>query len=103
MRFFEAGGRICKALSVIKNRGGAHEDTIREFRMGPGGVSVGKPLTEFEAILTGTPRYVGGTGPLLRGWNDEGRPARRTTPGGARPGSGPASSAPPPGAAARAA
>ena len=67
LRFFEAGGRIRKALSVIKNRGGAHEDTIREFRMGPGGIVVGQPLTDFEAILTGTPRYVGGAEPLLGG------------------------------------
>lgn len=65
LRFFEAGGRIRKAVSVIKNRGGAHEDTIREFNMGPGGVRVGAPLIDFEGILSGTPRYVGGTGTLL--------------------------------------
>ena len=32
-RFFEAEGRIRKALSIIKNRGGAHEDRIREYRI----------------------------------------------------------------------
>jgi len=33
LRFFEAEGRIRKALSIIKNRGGAHEDRIREYRI----------------------------------------------------------------------
>ena len=31
MRFFEAGGRVRKALSVIKKRTGMHETTIREI------------------------------------------------------------------------
>ncbi|MFL5218678.1 MAG: ATPase domain-containing protein [Microvirga sp.] len=67
LRFFESGGRIRKAVSVIKNRGGAHEDTIREFTMGASGIKVGAPLTEFEGVLTGVPRYVGGAGGLMRG------------------------------------
>jgi len=46
---------------------GAHEDTIREFTMGAGGIKVGAPLTEFEGVLTGVPRYVGGAGGLMRG------------------------------------
>lgn len=33
IRFFEAEGRIRKALSIIKNRGGPHEDAIRELRI----------------------------------------------------------------------
>jgi circadian clock protein KaiC len=65
LRFFEAGGRIRKALSVIKNRGGAHEDTIREFTMGATGIKVGQPLVDFEGVLTGVPRYVGGVGSLM--------------------------------------
>src|SRR3712207_8211263 len=32
LRFFEADGRIRKAISCLKNRGGAHEDAIRELR-----------------------------------------------------------------------
>jgi circadian clock protein KaiC len=60
LRYFEAGGAIRKAISVVKKRSGAHEDTIREYRIGlPGGVSVGKPLTAFRGVLSGTPSYVG--------------------------------------------
>ena len=59
LRFFEADGRIRKALSVLKNRAGPHEDTIRELRIGSGGVRVGPPLTHFRGVLTGTPEFVG--------------------------------------------
>lgn len=65
LRFFEAEGRIRKAISVIKNRGGAHEDTIRELRISRQGIRIGKPLTEFRGVLTGTPDYVGTRVPLL--------------------------------------
>jgi circadian clock protein KaiC len=59
LRFFEAEGRIRKAISVLKNRSGAHEDTIRELRVDYQGVRVGAPLAEFQGVLTGTPHYTG--------------------------------------------
>lgn len=65
LRFFEADGRIRKALSVIKNRSGAHEDTIREFRIDAQGVRVGAPLSDFRGVLTGTPEYRGSAVPLM--------------------------------------
>jgi circadian clock protein KaiC len=65
LRFFEAGGRIRKAISVLKNRGGVHEDTIRELRIDGGGVRVGEPLAEFRGVLTGTPEYTGPSAPLM--------------------------------------
>ncbi|MEG3124434.1 ATPase domain-containing protein [Sphingomonas sp. GB1N7] len=65
LRFFEAGGRIRKAISIIKNRAGMHEDAIREFRIDPEGIRVGAPLTAFKGVLTGTPEYTGATDPLL--------------------------------------
>lgn len=65
LRFFEAEGRMRKAISVIKNRAGQHEDAIREFRIDRQGVRVGKPLTKFRGIMTGTPEYVGDAGPLM--------------------------------------
>jgi circadian clock protein KaiC len=65
LRFFEAGGRVRKALSIIKNRGGAHEDRIREYRIDTHGLRVGEPLTSFRGVLTGTPDYTGDSDPLL--------------------------------------
>ncbi len=59
-RFFETQGALKKAVSVIKKRSGSHEDTIRELRMSSKGISVGEPLSNFEGIMTGVPRYLGG-------------------------------------------
>src|SRR6185437_12253182 len=64
-RYFEAGGRVRKALSVVKQRRGAHETTIRELGLGAGGVRIGEPLTGFHGVLTGVPTYVGESGELL--------------------------------------
>lgn len=66
LRFFEAEGRVKKAISVIKKRSGLHEDTIREFKIDKGGVRVGPPLTEFHGVLTGTPQYRGTTDAMLK-------------------------------------
>ena len=59
LRYFEYGGRVRRALSVVKKRSGNHEHTIREFRLGATGVSVGPPLVNFTGIFSGTPQYTG--------------------------------------------
>jgi circadian clock protein KaiC len=63
-RFFEARGRLLKAVSMVKSRTNRHEQTIREFRMGPQGLQVGQELADFEGVLAGVPAYHG-SGPLL--------------------------------------
>lgn len=65
LRFFEAEGRIRKAISIVKNRAGKHEDTIRELRIDAEGIRVGEPLSAFRGVLTGTPEYVGPAKPLM--------------------------------------
>lgn len=65
IRFFEAEGRIRKALSIIKNRGGPHEDAIRELRIDRHGLRIGKPLTDFHGVMTGNPEYIGSSVPLM--------------------------------------
>lgn len=65
LRFFEAEGRIRKAISIVKNRSGAHEDTIRELRIDQQGIRVGAVLSSFKGVLTGTPEYTGSKDPLL--------------------------------------
>lgn len=66
MRFFEAGGAVRKAISVMKKRSDNHETTIREFRVDSGGVRIGEPLTQFEGVLTGVPKFVGNVGDMLK-------------------------------------
>jgi circadian clock protein KaiC len=55
LRYFETGGKVRQAISVMKKRGSAHERSIREFTLGEGGVNVGEPLSRFRGILTGVP------------------------------------------------
>ncbi len=65
LRYFEAVGRVRRAVSVIKKRAGSHEDTIREFRIDRHGITLGKPLREFQGVLSGVPLYVGRSPPLM--------------------------------------
>lgn len=55
LRYFEAVGRIRRAISVIKKRTGKHEDTIREFQITDHGLRFGEPLDGFQGILRGVP------------------------------------------------
>jgi circadian clock protein KaiC len=59
LRYFEYAGQVRKAISVIKNRTGAHEPNIREVQITGRGLRVGKPLSEFHGVLTGNPTYHG--------------------------------------------
>ena len=75
-RYFEARGSLRKAISAIKSRTAAHDSTIREFRLGTGGVEIGEALTDFQGVLNGIPRY-SGTLPLLGDSTLTGVPAAR--------------------------
>lgn len=66
LRYFEALGRVRRAISVVKKRTGSHEDTIREFRITSQGIEFGTALQEFQGVLRGVPTYVGSSEPLLR-------------------------------------
>jgi circadian clock protein KaiC len=69
LRYFEASGRVRRAMSVVKKRTGSHEDTIREFQIDSRGVVLGQPLTQFQGVLRGVPTYIGPGTPLMRGEN----------------------------------
>jgi circadian clock protein KaiC len=66
LRFFEALGAVRRAVSIIKKRTGAHESTIREYRIDSRGLTIGEPLEGFQGILRGVPVYVGQNKPLLQ-------------------------------------
>ncbi|WP_375450253.1 ATPase domain-containing protein [uncultured Devosia sp.] len=65
LRYFEALGRVRRAISVVKKRTGSHEDTIRQYRVGHGGFEIGEPLENFQGVLTGVPTYLGSNNPLI--------------------------------------
>jgi circadian clock protein KaiC len=65
LRYFEALGRVRRAISVVKKRTGAHEDTIREFRITSEGIAIGEPLTDFQGVLRGVPTFMGDVPALM--------------------------------------
>ena len=72
LRYFETGGSVRRAISVIKKRTGYHEDTIRELRMSSEkGIEVGEALTEFHGVLTGVPVYSGKRGLMSKEDDDK--------------------------------
>lgn len=55
LRYFEAVGRVRRAVSVIKKRTGMHEDTIREYKINESGLKLGEPISSFQGVLRGVP------------------------------------------------
>jgi circadian clock protein KaiC len=66
LRYFESDGAIRVAGSVLKRRGGNHERTLRELKLGPDGLRVGPPLQGFRGILTGVPVHTGRDDELMK-------------------------------------
>lgn len=56
MRHFEASGEIRQAISVYKNRYGAHQRHICEVKIEEGSIQIGETLGRFSGILSGLPR-----------------------------------------------
>jgi circadian clock protein KaiC len=65
LRYFEAGGSVRQAISVVKKRRGAHERTLREMKIGSRGMEIGEVLEDFEGVLTGVPHFVGNDDKLM--------------------------------------
>ncbi|KRA83991.1 ATPase domain-containing protein [Altererythrobacter sp. Root672] len=66
LRYFEAFGRVRRAISNIKKRTGSHEDTIREYRIGGDGIRIGAPIAGFQGVLRGVPTFTGDGPNLLK-------------------------------------
>src|SRR5438094_1157817 len=67
LRYFEAYGEVKQAIAVVKKRSGGHEKTIREFKLMSGkGVVIGKPLKQFQGVLTGVPIFRGSETEIMK-------------------------------------
>lgn len=55
LRYYEYKGGLNKAIGVIKKRLTNFEKTIREFEITPYGIKVGRPLLNFQGLLSGIP------------------------------------------------
>jgi circadian clock protein KaiC len=62
-RMFEHQGEVKKAISVVKKRSGAHEESIRHLWFDAAGIHLSPPLNHLRGVLTGVPIEVG-DGPL---------------------------------------
>jgi len=60
LRYYEVLGEVRRAISIVKKRTSAHENTIRDYRLTSRGVEVGTPLKNLHGVLRGVPTIVGG-------------------------------------------
>ncbi len=56
LRYVEIESAIRRAIIVLKMRGSAHENTIRQYEINAHGVEVLKPFEGQEGLLSGTPK-----------------------------------------------
>lgn len=71
LRYFEMGGEVRQAISIMKTRTARHERTIRQFQITADGLKIGEPLREFQGVLTGVLTFVGGAASLITGGPDD--------------------------------
>lgn len=53
LRYYETRGAFGRAISMLKKRTSAHEQTVRDYQLTSQGVRVGSVLEEFRGILSG--------------------------------------------------
>jgi len=58
LRYLEIESSMEKAIVVLKMRGSDHAKEIRQFSIGRGGILVGRPFEQREALLSGSPRLL---------------------------------------------
>ncbi len=76
LRYFEALGRVRRAMSVIKKRTGSARRYHPRIPDRLHRHDIGGPLREFQGVLRGVPVYVGATGAVDAGVRSERTPTR---------------------------
>jgi circadian clock protein KaiC len=62
LRYVELRSQLYRLLSILKMRESRYDTSIREFRIGDGGIEVAESFRSAEAILSGQARVVPGAG-----------------------------------------
>jgi circadian clock protein KaiC len=57
-RYVEIDGQLRKIMMVLKMRGGAHSNDIREYKIAPQGIVIGERLKDYTHLITGLPDRV---------------------------------------------
>ena len=58
LRYIEVEGELRKSIGILKKRMSDFEKSIREFKITGDGIKLGKPLTNMQGILSGTPQII---------------------------------------------
>ncbi|MFQ5611165.1 MAG: RAD55 family ATPase [Anaerolineae bacterium] len=58
LRYVEVDSTMQRAIAVLKMRGSQHQKEIRRFEIGPGGLHIGEPFTDFQGILSGSSQRI---------------------------------------------
>lgn len=56
LKFIEIDSGIKRGIVVLKMRGSQHDRSLREYDITSGGIKVSTPFTEYEGLMTGSPR-----------------------------------------------
>ena len=59
LRMFEHAGKVKKAISALKKRSGAHEESIRQLWFDASGIHLSEPLVHLRGVLSGVPTELG--------------------------------------------
>jgi circadian clock protein KaiC len=63
-RYIEIDSRLKRVMAVVKVRGSAHSDELRQFEIGDGGIVIGHPVSEYDGLLGGRPTQKTASGTL---------------------------------------
>jgi len=83
-RYIEIESCLKRALAVVKVRGSAHSDQLRQFEITDNGIIIGQPVLGYEGLLCGQPTQrstaapAGGGKTDAQAGHDEGKRQRRT-------------------------
>jgi circadian clock protein KaiC len=54
-RYIEIESRLRRVMAVVKVRGSAHSDELREFEITDAGIAIGRPVRAYAGLLSGRP------------------------------------------------
>jgi circadian clock protein KaiC len=54
-RYIEIQSKLKRVMAVVKMRGSAHSDELRQFEITDAGIVIGKPVVNYEGLLSGHP------------------------------------------------
>lgn len=57
-RYVEVQSHLQRVMAVVKVRGSAHSNEIRQYKISNGAITIGQPVGDYEGLLGGSPTYV---------------------------------------------